>query len=223
MHLKIQYSPFDNLHSSPRPDLSPPMIWARRARPASSPGELSGNSNINSSRILGASTGAVTSHPGDPRAKGGPASASTEYGDGIDIDGVLKVDAGGNATVSGSASATADALALGELVTQDLDTGRNDQTNESYVSVIAGNENDISIGDDATDAGPAGASSGTSSADTDVNIEQDNTLVGTGVGLEFLYRTNLAVRVDWGIALHDVPGAATAGSSRVHFVATILY
>ncbi len=53
--------------------------------------------------------------------------------------------------------------------------------------------------------------------------EEDQTLLGTGVGLQLLLRTNLDVRVEWGIALEDVEGGSDSGDSRVHFVATLLF
>lgn len=54
-------------------------------------------------------------------------------------------------------------------------------------------------------------------------FERDETLIGTGVGVEFLFRRNLNLRVDWGIALKELPGRVKSGSSRVHFVGTILF
>lgn len=54
-------------------------------------------------------------------------------------------------------------------------------------------------------------------------FENDETLVGAGVGVEFLFRRNLNLRVDWGIALTGVEDRYSSGSSRVHFVGTILF
>jgi hemolysin activation/secretion protein len=64
-------------------------------------------------------------------------------------------------------------------------------------------------------------------------LEDDNTLVGTGVGLEFMVGSasssqNLDVRADWGIALKDVDATAAgsgtnAGSNRFHLSFTLLY
>ncbi len=57
--------------------------------------------------------------------------------------------------------------------------------------------------------------------------EFENTLVGTGVGLELLIKQNISLRMDWGIALTDVKDTigdtVTAGSNRFHFVFTFLY
>jgi hemolysin activation/secretion protein len=58
------------------------------------------------------------------------------------------------------------------------------------------------------------------------SFEHDDTLVGAGFGFEFLYKRNLSIRTDFGWALKDVEATdrtVTAGSSRVHFVATILF
>jgi hemolysin activation/secretion protein len=54
------------------------------------------------------------------------------------------------------------------------------------------------------------------SSDTD-------TLAGTGVGVEVQYRRNVTLRADWGVALHEVPGIAKRGSSRVHFALTLSF
>jgi hemolysin activation/secretion protein len=51
--------------------------------------------------------------------------------------------------------------------------------------------------------------------------------VGTGVGLEFLYKQNFDIRCDWGVALNDIRSGATteveSGSNRFHISATLLY
>jgi outer membrane protein assembly factor BamA len=52
--------------------------------------------------------------------------------------------------------------------------------------------------------------------------EKNQTLVGTGVGVELQVLRNLTVRCDYGIALEDA-GPDKAGNQRIHFVATILY
>lgn len=55
-------------------------------------------------------------------------------------------------------------------------------------------------------------------------FESDETLVGAGIGVELLIRRNINVRLDWGFALKDArDGAASAGDSRLHFVATLLF
>jgi len=54
------------------------------------------------------------------------------------------------------------------------------------------------------------------------SFEHNDTLVGTGVGMELVLRQNLGVRVDWGIVLEEIPGVS-AGSNRVNFVVTIQF
>jgi len=55
-----------------------------------------------------------------------------------------------------------------------------------------------------------------------LNYENDETMIGTGVGVELLVKRNLSVRADWGIAL-DATEKTDAGNSEIHFVATLLY
>ncbi len=54
------------------------------------------------------------------------------------------------------------------------------------------------------------------------SFERDETLIGTGIGAELVYRRNLSIRLDWGVALEDA-GDNDAGDNRVHIVATILF
>lgn len=54
-------------------------------------------------------------------------------------------------------------------------------------------------------------------------FEDDHTLVGAGVGVEFQLWRNLNVRVDWGFALKGVEGRVSSGSERVHFAGTLLF
>lgn len=55
-------------------------------------------------------------------------------------------------------------------------------------------------------------------------FEVDNTLLGAGIGLEFLWKSNLRVQLDWGFALHDLKfGLAQAGSSRLYVTGTFLW
>lgn len=56
-----------------------------------------------------------------------------------------------------------------------------------------------------------------------LSFERNDGLVGAGLGIELVVLRNLSVRADWGVALQEVPGRVSAGSSRVHLVATILY
>ena len=54
--------------------------------------------------------------------------------------------------------------------------------------------------------------------------EQDQTLVGWGVGLELQLYQNVTVRTDWGQALRDVRGGGTqAGDHRFHISITLVY
>ncbi len=55
------------------------------------------------------------------------------------------------------------------------------------------------------------------------SFEQNQTLIGTGVGVELSLLRNLNARVDWGVALKDIPGQVTAGSNRFYFVVSVLY
>jgi len=56
------------------------------------------------------------------------------------------------------------------------------------------------------------------------SFEDDETLIGAGVGVEFLFKRNLNVRLDWGFALDDLEaGDVHSGSNRLHLVATILF
>jgi len=53
-------------------------------------------------------------------------------------------------------------------------------------------------------------------------FENDETLVGAGLGLDFIYKRNLNLRADWGVALEDAAGT-TDGSHQFHFSFTFLY
>ncbi len=57
--------------------------------------------------------------------------------------------------------------------------------------------------------------------------EDNNTLIGVGVGAELQFKRNLSLRLDWGLALSDVKESGTdrasAGDSRLHVVFTLLY
>jgi len=59
-----------------------------------------------------------------------------------------------------------------------------------------------------------------------LQFEEDFTLIGTGVGVEVQFTSNLNVRVDWGVALRDMDSTSQtveAGDNRVRLVATVLY
>lgn len=61
-------------------------------------------------------------------------------------------------------------------------------------------------------------------SDRNTDFEFNETLIGTGLGLELIVRRNLSLRADWGIALKDMDsGEVTAGSSRFHLSATFVY
>ncbi|MBT8486763.1 MAG: hypothetical protein KJO43_14375 [Phycisphaerae bacterium] len=56
------------------------------------------------------------------------------------------------------------------------------------------------------------------------SFENNETLLSAGVGIEFLFRRNLSLRVDWGWVLEDLPNeGVNDGSNRVHFVGTLLF
>ncbi len=55
-------------------------------------------------------------------------------------------------------------------------------------------------------------------------IEEDESLLGAGIGLGFEYRRNLRIRADWGMALNDTEdGSVESGDSEFHFVATLAF
>jgi len=54
--------------------------------------------------------------------------------------------------------------------------------------------------------------------------EPEETLIGVGIGAELQIKSNFNLRVDWGVALEDVPSAGIdSGSNRVHFLGTLLF
>ena len=55
-------------------------------------------------------------------------------------------------------------------------------------------------------------------------FETEATLMGTGVGVQFKFKRNLDFRVDWGVALNDIPDRGVeAGSSQVYFVLSLVF
>lgn len=56
-------------------------------------------------------------------------------------------------------------------------------------------------------------------------FEQNNTLIGAGVGVEVQLLSNFNLRMDLGFALHDVDGTerVDSGDTRLHISATLLY
>lgn len=55
-----------------------------------------------------------------------------------------------------------------------------------------------------------------------LSFEENETLVGAGIGGELQLKRNLNLRIDWGVAL-DGTRRTDSGDSRVHFLATILF
>ena len=56
------------------------------------------------------------------------------------------------------------------------------------------------------------------------NAEEEETLMGAGVGLELLYKRNFNVRVDWGFVLNRLEAEdVDVGDIRFHILATILF
>jgi outer membrane protein assembly factor BamA len=60
------------------------------------------------------------------------------------------------------------------------------------------------------------------------SFEYDETLVGTGLGLELQVLRNVNVRADWGVAMEEVNKEGggefvSAGSSRFHLSFTLLF
>ncbi len=65
---------------------------------------------------------------------------------------------------------------------------------------------------------------GHSMVSNELSFESDETLIGAGIGVEFLYKRNLNVRLDWGFVLDDLDGSNVhSGSNRLHLVATVLF
>lgn len=57
-----------------------------------------------------------------------------------------------------------------------------------------------------------------------LGFENDELLIGTGVGVEISVKQTLQVRIDWGIGLKDLEGGGyTAGSNRFHIQAGLVY
>ncbi|MBX3375927.1 MAG: ShlB/FhaC/HecB family hemolysin secretion/activation protein [Phycisphaeraceae bacterium] len=53
-------------------------------------------------------------------------------------------------------------------------------------------------------------------------FEKNESLSSVGFGVDFVFRRNVSVRLDWGFALEDA-GTAKSGDSRLHVAATILF
>jgi hypothetical protein len=52
--------------------------------------------------------------------------------------------------------------------------------------------------------------------------EGDETLVGAGAGVELVFKRNLRIQADWGVALEEA-NEVGSGNHRFHFAATIMY
>ncbi|MHC5004787.1 MAG: ShlB/FhaC/HecB family protein, partial [Planctomycetota bacterium] len=55
------------------------------------------------------------------------------------------------------------------------------------------------------------------------SFEEDDTLIGAGIGLEFTYRTNLSIRLDWGFALEELDDRVNSGANRLYFVGSLFF
>ncbi len=56
--------------------------------------------------------------------------------------------------------------------------------------------------------------------------ENEQTLVGAGLGVEYQFKRNVTARLEWGVALNDVDDPANgvkSGSNRAHFLVTVQY
>jgi hemolysin activation/secretion protein len=58
-------------------------------------------------------------------------------------------------------------------------------------------------------------------------FEKDEALYGTGLGLEFMFKNNLSLRADFGVALSDVrkdtPMEVESGNNELHLTFTVLF
>ena len=107
-------------------------------------------------------------------ADGGFADTGDD-GDGVSELGDANFTAGDNVDIDGSSSASADATAFAELITQDISTGGNGQLNSVQASIVGGNQNISDVGDDETASVETLESSGESSAFTDFDdVDQHN-------------------------------------------------
>jgi hemolysin activation/secretion protein len=56
-----------------------------------------------------------------------------------------------------------------------------------------------------------------------LSFETNDTLIGTGVGVELQFKQNATLRLDWGFALNEIQNEVDSGDNRVHVVFTVLY
>ncbi|WP_421854326.1 hypothetical protein [Oricola sp.] len=114
----------------------------------------------------GSATQSVSASGGEGAFAEDGIDAFVEGTEAVDADPVPGVvSAGDNVTIDGSTSGSADALAFGELLTQEIDTGLNGQQNQVLASIVGGDQNSISAGDDQDLMGEITVS-GDDSADT---------------------------------------------------------
>jgi hypothetical protein len=62
--------------------------------------------------------------------------------------------------------------------------------------------------------------------DRESSYENNQQLMGTGLGVELQFTRRINLRVDWGVALDDVQSGdedVKGGDSRIHFVGTVLF
>lgn len=88
------------------------------------------------------------------------------------------ITAGDNIDISGSSSASADAIAIGEAIDQDIDTGANIQQNVIGTTIVGADRNIASVGDDNLTAGLGVVSTGAGSAVTSYGAD-DNPITQT--------------------------------------------
>ncbi|QUS55096.1 beta strand repeat-containing protein [Pseudovibrio brasiliensis] len=113
----------------------------------------------------------------DVSTSGGSASAGVGSGgiDGNDVKGALNV--GDNASLTGKAMSSADAVAEASAFNQVISTGGNAQVNSADVDIVGDNKNVISVGDDSEGGADNSVRSGTiaGNADSLALFSQNNT------------------------------------------------
>ncbi|KZL25333.1 beta strand repeat-containing protein [Pseudovibrio sp. WM33] len=113
----------------------------------------------------------------DVTATGGTASAGVGSGgiDGTDVKSALNV--GDNASLTGKALSSADAVAEASAFNQVISTGGNAQVNSADVEIVGDNKNVISVGDDSEGGASNSIRSGTvaGNADSLALFSQNNT------------------------------------------------
>jgi len=64
---------------------------------------------------------------------------------------------------------------------------------------------------------------GTTFNSNSLSFEDDETLVGAGIGTELIFKRNVTASLDWGFALTDIDGEVNSGDNQLHFILTLLY